>query len=169
MNPAKRTQTPNGGRGEYTELFVGVCVMVALITLVEIAQQQSVRLKRDKCHEEVVHGKLGLLYDHDASRFGMVFEASAKSRRFGNTLRFRKRRAIASRFSLHQEGHFEAILLFDPSDAKQARLAIRLIQAKKIKHAPRPSDTQLRARALFSFRARSKRQSFGPNTNAIAG
>jgi len=70
--------------------------MVTLITLVEIAQQQSVRLKRDKCHEEVVHGKLGLLYDHVASRFGMVFEASAKSRRFGNTLRFRKRRAFAA-------------------------------------------------------------------------
>jgi len=139
------------------------------ITLLEFARQYRLRLNRDECHDAVVRGKFGHLYEHDTSRFGVVFEAPANGRRFDNKLRFRKRRAITSGFSLLQEGDFEAILLFDPTDANQARIAIRLIQAMKIKRAPRPSDAQLRARALFSARARSKRPSFDQNTNAIAG
>jgi hypothetical protein len=60
-------------------------------------------------------------------------------------------------------------LLFDPADPKQARLAVRLIQAKKIRQASRPTDAQLRARALFSSKARSKRPCFDQNTNAGVG
>jgi len=131
------------------------------------AEHHRLRLSRDKCRDAIVRGKLGHLYEHDARRFGITLEAPANSARLDNTLRSRKRRAIAAEFLLHQEGEFEAILLFDDADAKQARLAIRLVLAKKIKQAPRPTDAQLRARALFSSKVRSKRRCFDQNTNAV--
>ena len=137
--------------------------------LVEFAQQYGLRVTRDKCGDAVVRGKLGHLYEHDANRFGMVLEASTNGPHFDNTLRSRKRRAITSGSILHQEGDFESILLFDPTDERQAELATRLIKAKKIRTAPQASDAQLQVRALFSSRARSKRSCFDQNTNATAG
>jgi hypothetical protein len=138
-------------------------------TIVGFAAHYRICVTRDDCGDQIIRGKLGHVYQHDANQFGIVLEASANVVVLENTFRARKRRAIAAGFSMNQEGDFESILLFDPGDAEQARLAIRLIQAKKIKQAPRPSDAQLRARALFSLRARSKRSCFDQNTNAIAG
>jgi hypothetical protein len=136
-------------------------------TLAEFAQQYGLRVTRDRCRDAVVRGKFGHMYEHDTMRFGMVFEASANGRRFDNSLRSRKRRAIASGFILYQEGDFESILLFDPTDKRQAELSTRLIKAQKIKIAPQPSDAQLRVRALFSSKARSKRPCFDQNAHAI--
>jgi hypothetical protein len=138
-------------------------------TLKGFAEHYRIRIKRDDCGDQIIRGKLGHVYQHDANQFGIVLEASANIAVLENTFRSRKRRAIAAGFSMNQEGDFESILLFDPGDAEQARLAIRLMQAKKIKQAPRPSDAQLRARALFSSRARSKGPCFDEKTNAIAG
>jgi hypothetical protein len=150
----------------YTESCVGACLMAPPPTLVGFAEKHRLRVNHDKCHDAVVLGRLGHLYEHDTHRFGIVLELPADITRLDNTLRSRKRRAIAKGFVLHQEGDSEAILLFDPTDTNQARLAIRLIQAKKIKKAPPPTDAQLRARALFSSRARSRRLSFEQNTSA---
>ena len=137
-------------------------------TLVKFAQQHRLRVAHDGCRDAVVRGKFGHVYEHGSSRFGIVLEASANGRRFDNSLRSRKRRAIAARFILHQEGDFESILLFDPTDERQAQLSTRLIKAKKIKIAPQPSDAQHRVRALFSSKTRSKRLCFDQNTGAIA-
>jgi hypothetical protein len=137
-------------------------------TFVRFAEHYRCRVTRDHCGDAIIRGKFGHAYEHDAGQFGIVLEAPADTAILDNTLRSRKRRAIATGFFMNQEGDFEAILLFDPSDSKHAPLAIRLIQAKKVKRAPRPSDAQLRARALFSVRARSKRACFDQNTNASA-
>jgi hypothetical protein len=138
-------------------------------TLAGFAQQHPFRGKLDACHDAIVPGKLGHLCQHDAARFGIVLEAPADSTRLDNTLRSRKRRAIAAGFLLNQDGDFEGILLFDPADTKQARLAIRLVQAKKIRRAAQPTDGQLRARALFSSKARSRRSCFDQNASAFLG
>jgi hypothetical protein len=135
----------------------------------QFAGHHRVRVKLDECHDAIVRGKFGHLYEHGAGRFGIVLEAPSNSAALGATLRSRKRRAIAAGFFLCQEGDSEAILLFDPADTKQARLAIQLIHAKKIKVAPRPTDAQLRARALFSCRVRSKRPCIEQNMNALVG
>jgi hypothetical protein len=136
-------------------------------TLVKFAQQHRLRVTHDGCRDTVVRGKFGHVYEHSASRFGIVLEASANGRRFDNSLRSRKRRAIASGFILHQEGDFESILLFDPTDERHAELSTWLIKAKKIKIAPQPSNAQLRVRALFSSKARSKRPCFDQDTGGI--
>jgi hypothetical protein len=130
-------------------------------------EQYRVRVKRDGCGEPIVPGKLGHLYQHDAVRFGIALEAPPDDARSDKTLRARRRRAIAAGFVVHQEGEFEALLLFDPGDGKQARLAVLLIQAKKSRQVAAPTDAQLRARALFSSKARSRRACFDQNSNAI--
>jgi hypothetical protein len=127
------------------------------------------RVRLDECRDAIVPGKLGHAYEHDTRWLGVVLEAPAHNARSDKTLRARKRRAVAAGFVLHQEGDVEAILLFDPGDAKQARLAVRLVEAKKIRQTVQPTDAQLRARALFSFKARSKRPCLGRNTNAVVG
>jgi hypothetical protein len=43
----------------------------------------------------------------------------------------RKKTAQASEFTLTQDGDTEGTLLFDPEDAKQAKLAIRLVGARE--------------------------------------
>jgi hypothetical protein len=86
-------------------------------------------VKRDACGASIIRGKFGHLYEHDAGRFGIVLEAPANSEVLDATLRSRKRRAIAAGFVLRQEGDSEATLLFDPTDMKQARLAIQLEKA----------------------------------------
>jgi hypothetical protein len=83
-------------------------------TLVKFAQQNRLRMTQDGCREAVVRGKFGHVYEHSATHLGIALEASANGRRFDNSLRSRKRRAIACGFILHQEGDFESILLFDP-------------------------------------------------------
>ena len=138
-------------------------------TLTGFAEQHRLRMNRDECHDAIVRGKLGHLYEHGAGLFGIVLEARANSVSLETTLRSRKRRAIAGGFALRQEGDSEAILLFDPADLDQGQLAIRLIQAKKIKKAPPPTDAQLRSRALFSSRARSRRPCLEQNTSEPPG
>jgi hypothetical protein len=141
--------------------------MESQTTLAEYGQQYRLRVNQDACGESIIRGKLGHLYEHSAGRLGIVFEAPSGNSRSDKILRARRRRAIASGFLLRQEGDVEAILLFDAGDVKQAALAIRLIQAKKIRKAARPTDGQLRARALFSSRARSRRPCFDRNTSAV--
>jgi hypothetical protein len=137
--------------------------------LSKFSEHYRLRVRRDSCGESIVPGRFGHLYEHDAGRFGIVFEAPANGASLNNTLRSRKRRAISAGFLLRQEGDSEAILLFDPADTTQARLAIRLIHAKKIRQAAPPTDAQLRVRALFSSRARPRGPCFDQKTNAIAG
>jgi hypothetical protein len=140
--------------------------MESPITLAGFARRYRLRMNRDECHDAIVRGKLGRLYEHDAGRFGIVLEAAPDNARSDKTLRARKRRGIAAGFLLHQEGDFEAILLFDLADSKQAALAIQLIQAKRIRRTVLATEAQLRARALFSSWARSRRPRFDQNSDA---
>ena len=138
-------------------------------TLAKYGEQYRVRVKRDECGDLVVRGRFGHLYEHDANRLGIVLDAPADNLRSDRKLRARKSRAIAAGFVVHQEGDCEAILLFDPSDLDQAHLAVRLVQVKRIRKTSRPTDAQLRVRALFSSRARSGRLCLDQNTNAVEG
>jgi hypothetical protein len=130
-----------------------------------IASLYRLRLKRDCCGDWTVAGKYGHIFVIAPGRLGIVLESQSTDERFDYTLRSRKRRAIAASFVLRQEGDFESILSFDQSDELQARFAVRLIQARRIRKAVLPSDAQLQLRALFSSRARSKRARLDPKND----
>jgi hypothetical protein len=133
----------------------------------QFVEHHRLRVKLDECRDAIVPGKLGHAYEHDTLRLGIVLEAPADSASSDKTLRARKRRALAAGFLRHQEGDFESILLFDPGDVKQAGLAVRLIRAKKIRQAARPTDAQLRARALFSSKLRPTRPCIDQKSEAV--
>jgi hypothetical protein len=135
----------------------------------EFSDQYRLRVTRDHCGYPIIRGKFGHIYEHGSGIFGIVLEAATTDIRYDTTLRSRKRRAVVGGFVLHQEGDCEAILLFDPSDSDQAQLAIRLIEAKKIRKAARPTDAQLRSRTLFSSRARSRSPCFEQDSSAPSG
>ena len=48
-------------------------------TLTGFAEQHRLRMNRDECHDAIVRGKLGHLYEHGAGLFGIVLEARANS------------------------------------------------------------------------------------------
>lgn len=112
----------------------------------EFSESRRLKVKRDDCGDPIIPGKFGHLFEYGAGVFGLVLEAPADSTHFDRTLRRRKRKAIAAGFTLHQEGDVEAILLFNPADPKQTRLAIRLVGAKA-KRVPSPAQLHVLRRA----------------------
>jgi hypothetical protein len=108
------------------------------MTVQEFAEQYRVRVRRDTCGEEIISGKRfckdmpdrleyrSHFYDHVNGRFGLclLFATAAK-------WTYAKRRlSTLMHFALKQEGDREGTLLFDPSDPKQARTAIREAKVK---------------------------------------
>jgi hypothetical protein len=51
-------------------------------TLAGFCEYYRLRMKRDECGEPVVRGKFGHLYEHDASRLGIVLEAPPDNAHF---------------------------------------------------------------------------------------
>ncbi|HEY0702879.1 MAG TPA: hypothetical protein VGD60_08950 [Candidatus Acidoferrales bacterium] len=141
--------------------------MRSLNPLVTFAKRCRIRVTRDVCGEFIVRGRLGHLYEHDASRFGIVLEVPKENTRSDKKLRARRRRGLAAGFALHQEGDFESVLLFNRANREHAELASLLIGAKKLRQLVKPSDSQLRVRALFSSKARSKRARFDQKNGAL--
>jgi hypothetical protein len=88
-------------------------------------------LTKDKCGEEIIPGKLGQLFDHGDGQFGMVLEDTSSGTSRGRVLLSRKRAAVHGGFSLKQQGECESILLFDAWDPMQAKLAAKLVMARK--------------------------------------
>jgi hypothetical protein len=123
----------------------------------QFATTMRVKVRRHEDGELIIPGKLGHVYQHDEATFGLVLEAPPHDTRLDNTLRARRRTALREGFEIHQEGDIEAILLFDSNNAKQARLAVRLVGAKRKRRPGGKPLTPARARELVEIR-RSKRQ-----------
>lgn len=124
----------------------------------EFEAKYRLRVRRDACGDSMIPGKFGHLYEHAVEEFGLVLEDPVRRPvRPGMTaterlplwlpsraraLLARRRKALAAGFVAHQIGEAEAILLFNPSDFHQARLAIRVVGAKTRRRA---SPEQLKA------------------------
>lgn len=131
-----------------------------------VAAKLRVKARRDEDGEWIIPGKLGHIYQHDVAGrvFGLSLDNPMDNPRLDNRLRARKRKALAAGFELWVEGDFEATLLFDPMDMKQAQLAVKLVGAKRLRKTAPPTEAQLRARALFASRARPKLACLGVET-----
>jgi|SRR5262245_1116518 len=94
-------------------------------------KRYRLRIALDDCHDRIVKGRFGHIYTHGSGLLGLLFEARAADLALDNTVRARRRAALRAGFQRHQWGDAEAILLFDPANDTQARLAIKLIAAKR--------------------------------------
>jgi hypothetical protein len=85
-----------------------------------------------------------------------VLEDTATGPSRARALLNRRRKAMAAGFRLHQAGDCESVLVFDPSDPRQAHAAILLVKARRKRLA---SDAQLAN--LQKFLGRTASQSIG--------
>jgi hypothetical protein len=97
----------------------------------ELAEHHRLRIAKDSCGEEFVPCVFGQIYHHGGKQFGalVINEKPARSttqawNRIGKALR-------AGGFALHQNGGSEGSLLFDSQNEEQAKLAIRMMRARK--------------------------------------
>lgn len=126
------------------------------------------RWQRDGCGDQIISGTYGHLYEHGAGVFGLMLEDSTNGPTRSRTLLARRQKGLSAGFRLHQVGGAEAILLFDPNDAAQANLAIRLVGAKRTRRAASPTVAQLQVRSSFSARAQSRKTVSDPGEGQIS-
>ncbi len=100
--------------------------------------------------EQVIPGKLGHVYEHDPATFGLMFIPN-KARLW----KYARRRLEAADFIIWQDGDEEGSALFDPSDSRQARPALKVVGISRRRRGR--SLTSQRARELAQI-SRKKRQ-----------
>jgi len=81
--------------------------------------------------EQIIPGKLGQLFDYGMGMFGIFLEDSSSGPSRGRTLLSRRKAALKAGFRLVQEAECESVLLFNPADGVQAKIAVRLVGARK--------------------------------------
>jgi hypothetical protein len=101
------------------------------LTVQEFCKLYRLKLTKDKCGEEILPGKLGHLFDHGHGQFGMVLEDTSSGPSRARSLLSRKKAALKAGFLPKQNGECESVLLFDPQNQQQAKLAAKLVMAKK--------------------------------------
>ena len=120
------------------------------MSLNNFAATHHLRLKRDQCGDTFIPGTSGHIFDGYNSGLGVyVSPCSVRGWTFA-------RRAMESAgMTIRQNGDDEGIAVFDPTNAEQARLAIRLTHARVRRMPAPPTSAQLAARAKFADRQRN--------------
>ncbi len=90
------------------------------------ANRYRLRVKRHEDGELIITGKLGHIYGHDDATLGLMFMPD-RPRLWPNALR----KLEAAGFVIWQDGDHEGSALFDSTDTKQARLALKEVGAKR--------------------------------------
>ena len=109
------------------------------ITFHDFARRENVRLRRDECSDSVLVGKCGHVFDYGSGRFGLCLTLHTK-RQWSAA----KRKLLAARFTITQDGDTEGVATFDPADAVQVSVAFKLAG---IRHRRKPSPANLAALA----------------------
>ena len=124
------------------------------MTIQTFAEQYRLTTKKDSCGEVVIPGRPRntarvenrcQIFEHGKQKFGICVLADTVGK-----WNHRKKTARDAGFTLRQDGETEGILLFDPQNAKQARLAIKLVGAREKR---RVTPEQLNRLAEVGFKA----------------
>jgi hypothetical protein len=124
------------------------------MTVQDFATQNRLTTKKDSCGEIVIPGRPRnaaraedrcRIFEYGSGKFGICLLMGTVGK-WNN----RKKAALGTGFTLGQDGDSEGTLLFDPQDAKQAKLAIKLVGAKEKR---RVTPEQLKRLAKVGFKA----------------
>ena len=101
--------------------------------LEDFATKYRLKVSRTEDGEPVILGKFGCLYQHDPETLGLLFMPT------GPRLWPHARRKLeAAGLTICQDGDQEGSALFDPTNTTQARLALKVVGAKrKRRQSPR--------------------------------
>ncbi len=125
------------------------------------AERHNLKIKLDSCRNPIIPGKktpTGMsdrveyrnhIYEHgDDGTLGVCLMFPTKAR-----WTYAKKKLLAAGFVIRLDGDTEGTALFDPADFQQARLAIRIVGAKR-RRALTAGDRLDRAARLKRARAR---------------
>jgi len=110
------------------------------------AQKHSVKIKRDACNDLTIQGKSGHIGDgYSDSWLGVYLSCETPK-----TWTYAKKKLVASGMRVRQDGDMEGVLLFDPTNRAQVRLALKAASIFPKRRTSVPSPAQLAARAAFA-------------------
>jgi len=113
----------------------------------DFAAKHRLRVRRAEDGEQIIPGKFGHLYLHDDFSLGLLFMPDSP-RRWSHA----RRKLEATGFTIWQDGDDEGSALFDPSDAAQASLALKVAGVKR-KRTLTPEQRAAKTAILEKVRA----------------
>ena len=113
----------------------------------DFAARYRLKVRRAEDGDHIITGKLGHIYQHDSETLGLMF-MPGKPRLWPRA----RRRLEAVGFVIWQDGDHEGSVLFDPSNRTQARLALKVVGAKR-KRSLTPEQRAAKTAILEKARA----------------
>ena len=124
-------RTPHQGRSTRRAVRHDARRRSAPTNLSSFAEKYRLRTRLDRDGEIIIPARLGHFYRHNDSLLGLAFIGSADDSSRDRLLRARIASAVKAGFEAHLLCDAEALLLFRPDDVALAKLAIRLVGAKR--------------------------------------
>ena len=90
----------------------------------QLGDRYRLRVRRDKCHEAIIVGRRGQIYEHGSGKLGVMF-LGATAKIWGNA----RRKMLAAGYELHQNGDTEGSCLFQADNAEQMKVAFSVVGA----------------------------------------
>jgi hypothetical protein len=109
-----------------------------MTSIQHFASQHLLRVRRAEDREAVIKGRHGQIYFHSDGVFGVLLMPNRPRPRLWPGAR---RRLEAAGCVVHQDGDREGSVLFDPANAKQCRLVVKVVGAKR-KRIPSPAQLE---------------------------
>ena len=123
--------------------------------LSKFAKKYRLTLKIDNADgTEVIFGRTGQIYEYDLNLLCVMFifpkDAKARPRGWHNA----RTKCLAAGMTLRQNGDAEGSLSFDPENAEQARLAIRIAGAMRKRRLSEQLREEQAAQAAYARKFR---------------
>jgi hypothetical protein len=125
------------------------------MTIEQFAAQHKVKIKRDDCNDPIIPGKVGHIGDGYSGGLLSVYVDAETPRAWT----YAKRKLVAVGMRIKQNGDADGVVMFDPANLTQVRIALKVAGIKTKRKAAPPSPAQLAARAMFADRRRNALQS----------
>ena len=92
------------------------------MTLVDFAEKQRMKVKKDECGDGIICGKYGHIFEYGSGRLGVCIMSAT-----GTAHRWKRAREafIAAGMQITQNGDTEGCAVFDPADQKQVTAAVQ--------------------------------------------
>jgi hypothetical protein len=119
------------------------------MSIQEFVKKYRLRTTFDDCKEVIIPCKRGQIYDAGGGRLAVLVEGV--SARGWHTVR---RMLQAAKFELRQNGDCEGTLEFDPEDPKQAKLAMKVMRARRKRQLSGAQKAELTRRLPIASKSR---------------
>jgi hypothetical protein len=103
------------------------------MTLPQFAEHYRLKLVLDECGDPSIPGRLAKdsnISDYSDTELAMCWLPDGKKTARTGMWNRTKAKCVAAGMMLHQDGDAEGILVFDPADPVQSKLAIKCVKAK---------------------------------------